>query len=340
MYQFIHFAMVFIGTITGFTIANYYVTNPMVIEIFPENTLLWISLLFGSSGYLIGVFVALFLNHFIKKIIKNINPEKIIPQIGGVVAGLIIANLVLIPLYVFMLNLNSHVMVTYMKLLIPVFFNIVLAVTGAKFAEKYRTGINSGNGILIDSNILIDGRIEKMLELDFFAKKIFVADFILEELQILSDSSDEPKRKKGRRGLELLESLKKKHQVIILEEKSKHDTVDNRLLKLAEKENLSILTNDYGLIKKGKVLGINMIFLKELEDTFRPVVNFGDRLTVKLIKKGKDENQAVGYFEDGTMIVAQEGRNFIGQTVNAEVENIVSTNAGKIIFVNVIESSE
>ncbi|MGM0607032.1 MAG: PIN domain-containing protein [Candidatus Muiribacteriota bacterium] len=338
MYQFIHFAMVFIGTITGFTIANYYSNSPFFMELFPQNTMLWLSLFFGSSGYLIGVFVALFINQIIKRTLSHIEPEKFIPQLTGLTAGIAFANLILIPVYIFTINIENRPLFVYLKLLIPLFFNIVFAVAGVKFAEKFKTASSVEKGIIVDSNLLIDGRIEKIAKLKLFNAKLIVPDFILEELQILADNKDEIKRKKGRKALEILEKLKKKNLVIVISDSEiqQDKTFDNKLIEIAQKYGYILFTNDFNLIKKSKVIGIKTVFLKDFEEALKPSISYGDYLTIKLIKKGRDNNQAVGYLEDGTMIVAHNAKKFIGETKQGKVENIVQTNAGKIIFIDII----
>ncbi|PLX16812.1 MAG: hypothetical protein C0601_09240 [Candidatus Muiribacterium halophilum] len=341
MYSVIHFLFVFIGTILGFFIASYYSSSPFFIELFPGNTMFKVSLLFGTSGYLIGVLVAAILNQFIKKTMKKLNIGKLFPQILGITGGLTLINLLLIPFYVFMFNIkNGNIVISYLKLLIPLFLNIIFAFFGGNLGEKYFQEKRSfRSGILIDSNILIDGRIEQIVKFPIFNRKLLVSDFILEELQILADSGDEVRRKKGRKALELLERLKKENRVEIVEVDfdSNGDTVDNRLIRLAVDGSYILLSNDFNLIKKASVKGVDTLFLNQLEEAFRPVVSFGDHFNVKLIKNGKDPRQGVGYLEDGTMIVAQNGKDYIGKDVDVIVENIVHTSAGKIIFVNVLE---
>ncbi|MCK9476415.1 MAG: hypothetical protein M0R46_10865 [Candidatus Muirbacterium halophilum] len=338
MYSVVHFIMVFIGTITGFTIANF-TENSFFVELFPENPVLYTSLLFGSSGYLLGVLVALFVNFIIKSMMEKIKIHNTIPVITGMVAGLVLVNLLLIPVYIFFINLGSSGMVIkYLKLFVPLFFNIVFAYAGAKFGEKYFLEDNKvDSAIVIDSNIIIDGRIDKILQTGFLFKNVIVPDFIITELQILADSSDDMKRKKGRDGLVLVEELINKKYVTtidFLDEKTVE--TDDKLINLCQKYGNILLSNDYNLIKKANIKSVKTLFMKELEDSIKPNVLVGDLFFINLIKAGKEKSQAVGYLSDGTMIVAQNGENFVGQKVKIEVKNIVHTNAGKIVFGDVV----
>jgi uncharacterized protein YacL len=331
--------MVFIGTITGFTIANF-AENSFFAELFPENPVLYTSLLFGSSGYLLGVVVAMFINYIIKKIMEKIKIHNSIPVIGGMVSGLVLVNLLLIPVYIFFTNLDSNgMLIKYIKLFVPLFFNICFAFAGAKFGEKYFLEDNEiDSAIILDSNIIIDGRIQKMIETGFLFKKIIVPGFILGELQKLSDSSDDMKRKKGREGLILIENLINKDFIRTVDFKDLNSKeTDDRLIEICIKYGNILFSNDYNLIKKANIKSVRTLFLKEIEDSIKPHVLVGDIFSVNLVKTGKEKEQAVGYLSDGTMIVAQNGKDSVGKQVDIEVKNIVHTNAGKIIFGDVID---
>ena len=339
MYSIIHFIMVFIGTITGFTIANF-AENSFFAELFPENPVLYTSLLFGSSGYLLGVVVAMFINYIIKKIMEKIKIHNSIPVIGGTVSGLVLVNLLLIPVYIFFTNLDSNgMLIKYIKLFVPLFFNICFAFAGAKFGEKYFLEDNEiDSAIILDSNIIIDGRIQKMIETGFLFKKIIVPGFILGELQKLSDSSDDMKRKKGREGLVLIENMIKKNFIRAVDFKDlTSQETDDKLIDICIKYGNILFSNDYNLIKKANIKSVRTLFLKEIEDSIKPHVLVGDIFSVNLVKTGKEKEQAVGYLSDGTMIVAQNGKEFVGKQVDIEVKNIVHTNAGKIVFGDVID---
>ncbi|MFW5782044.1 MAG: hypothetical protein ACOCWO_01985 [Candidatus Muiribacteriaceae bacterium] len=340
MYNLIHFLMVFIGTICGFMLATYYSTSPFLIELFPENTMVMTSLLFGSSGYLAGVLFAFSLNLAIKKLVQKINMGTIIPQIMGVGLGLILVNLLLIPVYVFMFNLENGVFVRYMKLLIPLIFNIIFAFTGGRFGEKYFEEHNDTNRkIYIDTSIVIDGRLERLVTLELLKKRCVVPDFVIDELRELSDSHDEIKRKKGRSGLELVEKLKDKNLIYTESTSIEYSPgrTDDDLIRICRTRNGILLTTDYNLAKKGNIEDISTLFLKDIENALRPNISMGDMFSIELIRKGKEDGQSVGYLEDGTMVVAQNGEDYIGDMVKVSVENIVNTKAGKIIFVNVTD---
>jgi len=191
-------------------------------------------------------------------------------------------------------------------------------------------------GIVVDTSVIIDGRIGDIAKTGFIGEKLIVPRFVLEELQNIADSDDSLRRNRGRRGLEILNELSKEAQVeveIVEERYPKIKEVDHKLVRLAKDRKAKILTTDYNLnqvadIEKVKVLNVN-----ELSNAIKTVVLPGEELKVKIIQEGKEEDQGVGYLEDGTMIVVEGGARFIGQEIDCVVERIFQTVAGRMIFV-------
>lgn len=188
--------------------------------------------------------------------------------------------------------------------------------------------------ILVDSNIIIDGRIEKLCDTGFVGQTLIVPQFVLDELQLLSDSSDESKRVPGRRGLENLKRLQgsERIDVSIYDDSPSESTVDAKLAALAHQINARILTNDANLAKVARLKGVTVLNLNELSEALKCRVEPGDLLELELIKEGKESQQAVGYLGDGTMIVVNQAADRIGKRSKVVVTSAMQTNTGRLIF--------
>jgi len=188
--------------------------------------------------------------------------------------------------------------------------------------------------ILLDSNIIIDGRIESMCETGFIGGALIVPQFILNELQLLADSSNDTKRKSGRQGLEYLKELQANDSldISIYDETMNSSTVDGKLTELGQKLGARIFTNDSSLAKIARLKGVTVLNLNELADALKSTLDTGDEVDLQLIREGKDAKQAVGYLPDGTMIVVNNGAKKIGSKQKVVVSSTMQTKTGKLIF--------
>src|SRR3989304_448617 len=188
-------------------------------------------------------------------------------------------------------------------------------------------------GILIDTSAIIDGRIFDIVNTGFIFEDIFVPRFILEELQSVADSEDSLKRSRGRKGLEVLNNLKKKSKVKILDEDIEIvREVDAKLVKLAKKKGYRLMTTDYNLNKVARIEGVEVLNINELANSLKPYVLPGEELLVKVVQMGKERDQGVGYLPDGTMVVVEGGDKLLGKEVVTEIKRIFQTEAGKMFF--------
>ena len=200
---------------------------------------------------------------------------------------------------------------------------------------RLRRQDQSSSVILVDTSIIVDGRVVDIFKTKFLEGKIVIPRFVLKELQQIADSTDPIKRQRGRRGLEILHSIQKEVGTDILvheEDFPELPEVDMKLIKLAKLLEGKILTVDYNLNRIATLQGVVVLNINELANALKPVVFPGEQLQVKLIKEGKEYNQAIGYLEDGTMIVVEEGRRLIGQDVRLSVTSVLQTQAGRMIF--------
>ena len=171
----------------------------------------------------------------------------------------------------------------------------------------------------------------------FIEGQIVIPEFVLVELRHIADSSDALKRNRGRRGLDILNKIQNEYGVEIYNstgEKSLDEIpeVDVKLLKLAQIMNGKVVTNDFNLNKVAGIKGVDVLNINELANTLKPVVLPGEEMVLSLVKEGKENNQAVAYLDDGTMIVVEDGKRFIGQTIKVIVTSVLQTSAGRMIF--------
>lgn len=202
---------------------------------------------------------------------------------------------------------------------------------------RFRRDSSEGEPILLDSNVIIDGRITTVVQTGFLSGALVVPRFVLDELQRLADSSDPQKVIRGKRGLEIMEKMRTLDglRLSIHEELSgtpQDVPVDTRLVTLARELNARLLTNDENLSKVARLRGIVVLSFNDLAVALQPQLNPGDELSLSLTKPGKDKHQAIGYLADGTMIVVNHAATFIGQTVEVAISGALPTSAGRLIF--------
>jgi uncharacterized protein YacL len=189
--------------------------------------------------------------------------------------------------------------------------------------------------VVVDTSVLIDGRIARVCEAGFLGAALVIPRFVLNELRAVADSADPNKQARGRRGLEILNELRRiKHVDIRITESevAKREDVDAKLVFLAQSMRAKLLTTDYNLAKMAEFHGVPWLNLNALAKSLRPEFMIGERIEVDLVKAGKEDGQAVGYVEDGSMVVVHGGRALIGRRVQAEIVSVLPTAGGKMIF--------
>lgn len=194
--------------------------------------------------------------------------------------------------------------------------------------------------VVVDTSVLIDGRIEDIAKTGFVSGTLLILKPVLDELQGISDSKSHVRRQKGRRGIEILKKLQKNplfEVKIISDEYPDVDEVDDKLVKLANEKNAKIMTVDYNLNRIAEIQGVHTLNVNELANATKPSVIPGEKVKVKVVQRGKEKGQGVGYLDDGTMIVVEEGLKYKGQQVRVEVSRILQTDAGLMIFAKPIK---
>ncbi|WP_088239754.1 PIN/TRAM domain-containing protein [Calothrix rhizosoleniae] len=281
--------------------------------------------------------------------VREMSPEAIFTRAIGLVIGLLIANLMLAPLFLLPIPPDF----SFIKPLVAVVGSIVLAYTGMNVADTHGRGLlrlinpntmetmvvegtlKPANTKVLDTSCIIDGRIETLLETGFLEGQIILPQFILQELQQVADASKDQKRVRGRRGLEILNRIQENYSARILINSIDYEdipTVDAKLVKFAQEINATLLTNDYNLSQVASVQKVPVLNVNDLVNAVRPSYLPGDNIDLKIIKEGKEPSQGVGYLDDGTMVVVEEGSSYVGGELRVIVTSALQTSAGRMIF--------
>lgn len=193
-------------------------------------------------------------------------------------------------------------------------------------------------GCILDTSVIVDGRISDVCETGFIAWELVIPEFVLKELQLIADSSDPTKRTRGRRGLDILNKIQKQSFVRIRIDNTDYPDVkevDQKLIAMAKATNFPIVTNDFNLNKVAEVHSIQVLNMNQLANSLKPIVLPGEIMRVQVLKEGKEPAQGVAYLDDGTMVVIDQGRKFIGKNVEATVTSVLQTPAGRMIFASI-----
>ena len=210
--------------------------------------------------------------------------------------------------------------------------------------EKEAVAENTVNNVslkLLDTSVIIDGRIADICRTGFIEGKLLIPVFVLEELQHIADSADALKRVRGRRGLDVLQRLRTEYGMlieIINEDYDDITEVDSKLVRMGQLKGAKIITNDFNLNKVSELRGVPVLNINELSNAVKPVVIPGETMHVTVVKEGKEHNQGVAYLDDGTMIVVENGRRFMNEAIQVEVTSALQTAAGRMIFAKPIVS--
>ena len=283
---------------------------------------------------------------YMEKSIQKIPANEILFGTAGAIAGLIIGSLlgvlfahvsffwtiIAVVLAVVMASIGADIAVRKREELMALFSNIKKS-GGSK--EKKGKGSPKGEAKVLDTSVIIDGRIFDICQTGFIEGSLIIPTFVLEELRHIADSSDGLKRNRGRRGLDILNKIQKELNIDVqIYEKDFPDIaeVDSKLLKLAQVLNGKVITNDYNLNKVAEFQGVPVLNINELANAVKPVVLPGEEMRIQIIKDGKESGQGVAYLDDGTMIVVEGGKKHIGETMDVVVTSVLQTAAGRMIF--------
>lgn len=193
---------------------------------------------------------------------------------------------------------------------------------------------------ILDTSVIIDGRIADICDTSFLEGILVIPTFVLHELQMIADSADSIKRNRGRRGLDILNKMQKDQSIMVkISDMDFKDIpeVDAKLVQLAKVMKAKVITNDFNLNKVAEFHGVQVLNINQLSNALKPIVLPGEEMRVMLIKEGKDSNQAIGYLDDGTMVVVENGRRKMHEEVEVTVTSVLQTTAGRMIFTRLKE---
>lgn len=292
--------------------------------------------LWGLAGFILSLSYV-----FLESRIEYILPREILVAMVGLILGLMLAQLV-IGAFPFgsdeepeyrVSKIILNIVLSYIGLTIALRYSDRITFTGSRFMVNGSSSASVKK--LLDTSVLIDGRISDIVETGFVEGPLLIPSFVLRELQTVADSSDPIKRKRGRRGLDVVKRLQEgDFQVeIVDEEPGNHRMdVDEKLVLLGKDFSAAIMTNDFNLNKVATIQDIQVLNINDLSNALRPVVLPGENMSLFVLKEGKEPGQGIGYLDDGTMVVVDEGIHYLSQKTNVQVTSVLQTAAGRMIF--------
>ena len=314
--------------------------------------------LYGTSFFLVGALAGLVLTPYltirplksIRQQLRRVPAQQLLAGTVGLVAGLIIAALLASPLSLLPSPFNQ--ILPFLSAL--VFGYLGVFALGARVPDMlnlFRGGASRREGtrdptpppVLLDTSVIIDGRIADISRTGFISGEMLVPSFILNELQHVADSADALRRNRGRRGLDMLRRLQEESvspiRVIDSDVEGLRDA-DDKLVLLAKQLHSSIVTNDYNLNRVAELQGVTVLNINELANAVKAILLPGESITIQVIQEGKEQNQGVGYLDDGTMVVVENGESQIGSEVRILVTKVLQTAAGRMVFARIANGSD
>lgn len=308
-----------------------------VVTATPVNEFWWV-FIGGAIGMMVSAAVLFFMRFVTQELY-----ERLAPAVGAVMMAMLMGFFASQYLLLWIEN-DDVILRTFITVSLVLVFGFIGILIGLTRASNWETLISavertkgtSLNQKLVDTSVLIDGRIKDICAAGFVEGTLLVPRFVLQELQNIADSSDVMRRAKGRRGLDILkelQSMSADFAVRIIEENPADvRDVDGKLVRLARQLKAKVLTNDFNLNKVAQIEGVLVLNINDLANALKPMVLPDEQMQVKIIKEGKEANQGVGYLDDGTMIVVDGGREHLGKSVEVLVTSVLQTAAGRMIF--------
>ncbi|MFO3795813.1 MAG: PIN/TRAM domain-containing protein [Anaerolineales bacterium] len=314
--------------------------------------------IFGLGGALLGLILTPYFTIYpvraFRTMLTRLPAETLFAGILGLMIGLLIAVLLAFPLSLLPAPLGrvmpfvGAVLFGYLGIALFVMrqgdlLSLLSALSGRGAEAGSSSWNNLNRTILVDTSTIIDGRIADIVRTGFLPGTLLVPRFVLNELQYIADSADSLRRQRGRRGMEVLAELQKMPNVLVrisdIDVEGVRE-VDSKLVILARQLKAPILTNDYNLNRIAELQGVIVLNINELANAVRSVVLPGETLTINIIQEGKEPGQGVGYMDDGTMIVIENGKEYIGEYTQVVVTKVLQTAAGRMIFARVEEEKK
>lgn len=287
-----------------------------------------VALIFAIAAFILG--------YLFEVIIRYLKKEKIVSALVFAFFFLLIANL----LSVSFRPIFKDIFVILFINVIFVYIGLIFGYKNSDWLKDFFTSKSKKDGYftplkLLDSSTIIDGRVIDIVNTGFLEGKLVIPNFILKELQNISDSHDHLKRQKGRRGLDIVKELQSQEHlpVEITDIDFKNvKAVDEKLVELAKRLNAAIITTDYNLLKVAEIQNIIVLNINALAKAVKQTLLPGEVINISVVREGKERDQGVGYLDDGSMVVIENGRKYIGKTINIEVTSLLQSDSGRIVF--------
>ena len=302
------------GAVLGFILTPWLIIAPARAARNSLSSVPLVDLLSGTAGLAIGLVIAALLSFPLSSLPQPFG--SVLPFVGVLIFG----------------YLGSTLMLLRQE---DVFALLNIEPNKIRTRKSGRVVADGLPKMLLDTSVIIDGRIADIAQTGFLLSPVQVPRFVLNELQYIADSSDTLRRNRGRRGLEMLDRLQNNDNVeiqFIDEDPSDATQVDDKLISLAMSSGAAVVTNDYNLNRVAQLQGVTVLNINELANAVKSIFLPGEDIPLKIIQEGKEINQGVGYLDDGTMVVVENGRRFIDQEIPVQVTKVLQTNAGRLIF--------
>ena len=327
-----------------------------VSRIVPEDAVRT-TLIFGLVGALAGLILTPYFTtrpaRAIRALLGRMSAESLFAGLTGLIAGLLIAALLAFPLS--MLPEPFSQILPFIGVLVFSYFGVALfvmrqgdlmglvsAMSGRSEGGGSTSWTNLNRTILLDTSVIIDGRVADIAKTGFLPGTLLIPRFVLNELQYIADSPDGTRRQRGRRGMEVLAELQKLPNVLVRISDINVEgvrEVDDKLVVLGKQLKSPVLTNDYNLNRVAELQGVTVLNINELANAVKSVVLPGEVLRINIMQEGKEHGQGVGYMDDGTMVVVENGREYIGEYMEVNITKVLQTAAGRMIFGRVDEDN-
>jgi uncharacterized protein YacL len=334
-------------TAIGFQIGRSWPDWFPAVEATGDVTVIWGAVLGAGIGYVGGGALGRGIAHSLEeapRVLAKTTGIQLFAGGFGLVAGVIVGTVLAVPLVLLLPTIAGWPLAGLLVLVLGAFGTRVFAARaqellafgpGHTLAPSEPPPASPGERWLIDSSAAIDGRVLELVRAGVIQGSVWVPAFVVDELQAIADSADKSKRRRGRRGLEILDAIRELEDVsfaVVEDTVPEYDEVDAKLLALTERAEGTLVTTDHNLGKAASIRGVRMLNPHALGESLRPQLNAGDPVVVRIEKEGSEQGQGVGFLEDGTMVVVAGASAAVGQTVEAEVSNLLRTSVGRMIF--------
>lgn len=340
----VRFVFALLGALVGYQMGDRLRLSSLAPHLDRPDKIVWLvvfTVVGFVGGYLAGMVLARYLRRgldHVDELLTRVSGAEVIVAAGGVLVGLVIATLisialVRIPVVGVYLTIPIYLLAGYFTGYLGARKHVeILRLIGVRGAFEVIPGLTPGK--LLDSSTIIDGRVLDIADTGFIEGELLIPRFVIEEMQRLADSADADKRVRGRRGLDFVKRLQNASGAVRIEatDYPDIDAVDAKLVRLGRDLGAMIMTTDYTLKKVAEIQGIRVLNVNDLANSVKPAVLPGELIEVKILREGREQDQGVGYLDDGTMIVVEEGAALVGSRVRAEVTSVLQSPSGKMIF--------